>query len=56
MVGGQRLSRFQRAAADEHGERAAERLFAGVEQVVAPRDGVTQGLLSGWQVASAVRQ
>jgi hypothetical protein len=35
----------------KHATCAKHRLFGGLEQVIAPRDGRLQGLVAGWQVA-----
>jgi hypothetical protein len=45
-----RLRRFQCTPVDEDGKQAKEALFLGKEQVVAPSDGLAQGLLAGRQI------
>ena len=50
------LGSLQGAAADEDRQAAVERLLLGREQVVAPGDGVPQGLLAGGKIASAAGQ
>ena len=56
QVGGQRLGCFQRAAAHARAQRAKQALLGRAKQIVAPGDGVAQGLLAGRQIARAAGQ
>src|SRR6266849_3314069 len=44
------------AATNKDGEPPEEPLFPGIEQLIAPLDGVTQGLLSCWHIPRPTRQ
>ena len=40
----------------EDRESSKEALFLGIEQVIAPRDGVTERLVSRWHISRSTRQ
>src|SRR5688572_20520550 len=52
-VGNDRFDRLQRGPTNEDAELTEERLLVGIEQVVAPGDGVADGLLAGRKIAGA---
>src|SRR5579864_1690404 len=43
-------------ATNKDGEHPEDPLFPGIEQLIAPLDGVTQGLLSCWHIPRPTRQ
>ncbi len=44
------LDCFQGAATDEDRDLPEEALFLGAQEIIAPGDGVAQGLLPGWGI------
>src|SRR5215210_3562320 len=51
-----RLDCLQRAAAHEDRQASVQRLLLGAEQVIAPGDGVAEGLLAGRQITCTTGQ
>jgi hypothetical protein len=51
-----RFGRLEREAADEDGEPAKQRLLDRRKQIVAPGDGVPNGLLARWLIAGTAGQ
>ena len=52
-VAAYRLCRFQGPAADENAEPYKQNFLAVIQQVVAPIDCASHGLLAGWPIACA---